>query len=108
MGAADDAGALLKRCHPDYEGKEGDEGYAELDLMNRYTETPGYPCLLRGASRSTRRERSSGSSSATPTTEVDTEGTSSYIDNLRVELVADAEVRTLQVAQVVTTPRSAV
>lgn len=91
---------FLKQYHPDYEGKEGDEGYAELDLMNRYTETPGYPCLFAWCLK----EYTPGESWLFERNpyywKVDTEGNQlPYIDNLRVELVADAEVRTLQVAQ---------
>jgi peptide/nickel transport system substrate-binding protein len=91
---------FLKQFHPDYEGKPGDEGYTELDLMDRFTETPGYPCLMMWCLK----EYTAGESWLFERNpyywKVDTEGNQlPYIDALRVELVQDAEVRTLQIAQ---------
>jgi len=91
---------FLKQYHPDYEGKPGDEGYTELDLMDRFTETPGYPTLMAWYLK----EYTPGESWLLERNpyywKVDTEGNQlPYVDYIRVELVQDAEVRTLQIAQ---------
>ncbi|MGC9468069.1 MAG: ABC transporter substrate-binding protein [Anaerolineae bacterium] len=91
---------FLKQYHPDYEGKEGDEGYTELDLMDRFTETPGYPTLMAWYLK----EYTPGESWLLERNpyywKVDTEGNQlPYIDAIRVELVQDEEVRLLQITQ---------
>ncbi|MBN2391686.1 MAG: hypothetical protein JXR84_13255, partial [Anaerolineae bacterium] len=91
---------FLKQYHPKFEGKPGDEGYTELDLMDRWFETPGYPCLMAWCLK----EYKAGESLLLERNpyywKVDPKGNQlPYIDFIRVELVEDNEVRLLQVAQ---------
>jgi peptide/nickel transport system substrate-binding protein len=91
---------FLKQFHPNYDGKAGNEGYTELDLMDRWFQTPGYPCLMAWCLK----EYTAGETWVLERNpyywKVDTEGNQlPYIDQIRVELVEDTEVRKLQVAQ---------
>jgi peptide/nickel transport system substrate-binding protein len=91
---------FLKQFHPNYDGKKGDEGYTELDLMDRWFQTPGYPCLMAWCLS----EYKAGEYWLLERNpyywKVDTEGNQlPYIDAIRVELVQDSEVRLLQIAQ---------
>lgn len=91
---------FLKQYHPDYDGKPGEEGYTELDRMDRWFETPGYPCLMAWCLK----EYKAGEYLLLERNpyywKVDTEGNQlPYIDYVRTELVEDSEVRLLQVAQ---------
>ena len=91
---------FLKQYHPDYDGQAGDAGYAELDLMDRFVETPGYPTLMAWHLK----EYTPGETWLLERNpyywKVDTEGNQlPYIDAIRVELVQDEQVRTLQIAQ---------
>jgi peptide/nickel transport system substrate-binding protein len=88
---------FLKQYHPDYEGQAGDEGYAELDLMNRYYETPGYPCLFAWCLK----EYTAGESWLYERNpyywKVDTEGNQlPYIDRIEWEFLGDPEVLLLR------------
>lgn len=91
---------FLKQYHPNFEGQPGDDGYTELDLMDRWFETPGYPCLMAWCLE----EYTAGESwifARNPYYwKVDPVGNQlPYIDYVRVELVENDEVRTLQAAQ---------
>lgn len=91
---------FLKQYHPDYDGKAGAEGYTELDLMDRWFDTPGYPCLMAWCLK----EYKAGEYRILERNpyywKVDTEGNQlPYIDYVRIEVVEDNEVRLLQVAQ---------
>lgn len=91
---------FLKQYHPDYEGQAGDDGYVELDQMDRWFKTPGYPCLMPWCVE----EYTAGESWLLARNpyywKVDAEGNQlPYIDYIQVELVEDSEVRLLQVAQ---------
>ncbi len=91
---------FLKQYHPEYEGKAGAEGYTELDLMDRWFDTPGYPCLMAWCLK----EYKAGEYRLLERNpyywKVDPEGNQlPYIDYIRVEVVEDNEVRLLQVAQ---------
>jgi peptide/nickel transport system substrate-binding protein len=91
---------FLKQYHPDYDGKPGAEGYTELDLMIRWFQTPGYPCLMAWCLRDYTAGESWFLERNPYYWKVDAEGNQlPYIDNVRVELVADREVRILQIAQ---------
>jgi peptide/nickel transport system substrate-binding protein len=90
----------LKQFHPDYEGKAGDEGYTELDLMDRWFQTPGYPCLMAWCLKDYKAGEYWLMERNPYYWKVDTEGNQlPYIDAVRVELVQDSEVRLLQIAQ---------
>jgi peptide/nickel transport system substrate-binding protein len=91
---------FLKQYHPDYEGKAGADGYTELDQMDRWFQTPGYPCLMAWCLK----EYTPGESWLLERNpyywKVDADGNQlPYIDFMRVELVEDEQIRTLQVAQ---------
>jgi len=91
---------FLKQYHPDFDGQPGDEGYTELDLMDRWFETPGYPCLMAWCLQ----EYVPGDYHMFMRNpyywKVDTAGNQlPYIDYVRVELVENDEIRTLQTAQ---------
>jgi peptide/nickel transport system substrate-binding protein len=91
---------FLKQYHPDFDGQPGDEGYTELDLMDRWFETPGYPCLMAWCLQ----EYVAGDYHLFMRNpyywKVDIEGNQlPYIDYVRVELVENDEIRTLQTAQ---------
>ena len=91
---------FLKQYHPDFDGQPGDDGYVELDLMDRWFETPGYPCLMAWCLQ----EYVAGDFHMFMRNpyywKVDTEGNQlPYIDYVRVELVENDEIRTLQTAQ---------
>ena len=91
---------FLRQYHPRFDGQPGDEGYTELDLMDRWFETPGYPCLMAWCLQ----EYVAGDYHLFMRNpyywKVDTDGNQlPYIDYVRVELVEDDEIRTLQAAQ---------
>lgn len=91
---------FLKQYHPDFDGQPGDEGFTELDLMDRWFETPGYPCLMAWCLQ----DYVPGDYHLFMRNpyywKVDMEGNQlPYIDYVRVELVENDEVRTLQTAQ---------
>jgi len=91
---------FLKQYHPAYEGKAGDDGYTELDLMDRWFETPGYPCLMAWCLKEYRAGESFLFERNPYYWKVDPEGNQlPYIDYVNVELVENDEVRTLQTAQ---------
>jgi peptide/nickel transport system substrate-binding protein len=91
---------FLKQYHPDYEGKAGAEGYTELDLMDRWFDTPGYPCLMAWCLKEYRPGEFRILERNPYYWKVDPEGNQlPYIDAIRVEVVEDSEVRLLQVAQ---------
>lgn len=87
----------LKQWHPDF--TDG-ATYEDLDLKDRWTETPGYPCLMAWCLK----EFTPGQSWVFERNpyywKVDTAGNQlPYIDAMRVELVQDMETRKLRVAQ---------
>jgi len=91
---------FLKQYHPDYEGQPGEEGYTELDLMDRWFQTPGYPCLMAWCLEEYVPGQTWTFARNPYYWKVDTEGNQlPYIDYVRVEYVEDNEVRTLQLAQ---------
>jgi peptide/nickel transport system substrate-binding protein len=88
---------FLKQWHPKYTPSAT---YEELDIKDRFTETPGYPCLMAWCLK----EYTAGQSWVFERNpyywKVDPEGNQlPYIDNLQVELVQDMETRKLRVAQ---------
>lgn len=90
----------LKQYHPNYDGKPGEEGYTELDQMDRWFLTPGYPCLMAWCVKEYKPGEYWLLERNPYYWKVDTEGNQlPYIDYLRVEAVEDSEVRLLQVAQ---------
>lgn len=91
---------FLKQYHPNYGGKPGAEGYTELDLMDRWFETPGYPCLMAWCLKEYKPGEYRLLERNPYYWKVDTEGNQlPYIDYIRIEVVEDSEVRLLQVAQ---------
>ncbi|MBN2389980.1 MAG: hypothetical protein JXR84_04610, partial [Anaerolineae bacterium] len=89
---------FLKQYHPAYDGQAGAEGYTELDLMDRWFDTAGYPCLMAWCLK----EYKAGEYRILERNpyywKVDPEGNQlPYIDAIRVEVVEDSEVRLLQV-----------
>jgi peptide/nickel transport system substrate-binding protein len=91
---------FLKQYHPDYEGQPGEEGYTELDLMDRWFQTPGYPCLMAWCLEEYVPGETWTFARNPYYWKVDTEGNQlPYLDYVRVEYVEDNEVRTLQLAQ---------
>jgi peptide/nickel transport system substrate-binding protein len=88
---------FLTQWHPKY--TEG-ATYEELDLQDRFVETPGYPCLMAWCLK----EFTAGESWLFERNpyywKVDREGNQlPYIDYVQVELVQDLETRKLRVAQ---------
>ena len=91
---------FLRQYHPRFDGQPGDEGYTELDLMDRWFETPGYPCLMAWCLETYVAGDYHLFARNPYYWKVDTEGNQlPYIDFVRVELVEDDEIRTLQAAQ---------
>lgn len=91
---------FLKQYHPNYGGKSGAEGYTELDLMDRWFDTPGYPCLMAWCLKEYKPGEYRILERNPYYWKVDIEGNQlPYIDSIRVELVEDSEVRLLAVAQ---------
>lgn len=87
---------FLVQYHPDYEGQD----YQELDLMDRWFETPGYPCLMAWCLKEYRAGESWLFERNPFYWKVDPMGNQlPYIDYVRVDLVENDEVRTLQTAQ---------
>lgn len=87
----------LKQFHPKYTNTAT---YEDLDLKDRWTETPGYPCLMAWCLS----EFTPGQSWVFARNpfywKIDTEGNQlPYIDNMQVELVQETETRKLSVAQ---------
>jgi len=87
---------FLRQFHPEYEGAD----YEELDLKDRWFETPGYPCLMSHCLK----EFTPGETWLFERNpyywKVDPEGNQlPYIDYIHVELVEDLETRKLRVAQ---------
>jgi peptide/nickel transport system substrate-binding protein len=88
---------FLEQFHPDYtDGMT----YEDLEANDKWTETPGYPCLMAWCTESiTPGERTVLSRNAYYW-KVDTEGNQlPYIDVLDVALISDAEIRTLEASQ---------
>lgn len=88
---------FLEEYHPIY---NADADYDTLDQIDRFVETPGFPCLMAWCLE----EYTAGESwlfARNPYYwKVDTMGNQlPYIDYLQVELVQDKEVRTLNVSQ---------
>jgi len=88
---------FLEQYHPKY---NADATYDELDQIDRYWQTPGYPCLMAWCLK----EYTAGESWLFERNpyywKVDTAGNQlPYIDYLQVELVEDKEVRTLNISQ---------
>jgi peptide/nickel transport system substrate-binding protein len=88
---------FLTQWHPEY--TDGAE-YEELDLNDRFVETPGYPCLMAWCLEDYVAGESWTFARNPYYWKVDTAGNQlPYIDRLTVDLVTDTEVRKLQVAQ---------
>ena len=88
---------FLEPFHPTY---NSDSAYEDLELQDDFIKTPGYPCLMAWCLK----EYAAGESWLFERNpfywKVDADGNQlPYIDQLRVELVADQETRTLRVAQ---------
>ncbi len=88
---------FLKQWHPKY---NPDATYEDLDLNDRWHQTPGYPCLMAWCLK----EYTPGESWLWERNpyywKVDPEGNQlPYIDYVHVELVEDPEVRLLNVSQ---------
>ncbi len=91
---------FLRQWHPDYDGQPGADGYSELDQMDRWFETPGYPCLMAWCLEEYRAGEMWRFARNPYYWKVDPDGNQlPYLDYVRVELVEDDEVRTLQAAQ---------
>jgi peptide/nickel transport system substrate-binding protein len=88
---------FLEQFHPDYtDGMT----FEDLEANDKWTETPGYPCLMAWCTESiTPGERTVLSRNAYYW-KVDTEGNQlPYIDKLDIALISDAEIRTLEASQ---------
>ena len=88
---------FLTQFHPDY--TDGVD-YEDLDLNDRWTETPGYPCLMAWCLTEYTPGESWKFSRNPYYWKVDPEGNQlPYLDNLVTEAVQDVEVRILQISQ---------
>ncbi len=88
---------FLKQFHPTYTSTAT---YEDLDLKDRFTETPGYPCLMAWCLADYVPGQTWTFDRNPYYWKVDTAGNQlPYIDTLRVELVQDQETRKLRVAQ---------
>ncbi|NLG96540.1 MAG: ABC transporter substrate-binding protein [Chloroflexi bacterium] len=87
----------LKQYHPAY--TDG-ATYEDLDLLDRWTETPGYPCLMAWCLEEYVPGQTWTFTRNPYYWKIDTEGNQlPYIDELHVELVQELETRKLSVAQ---------
>jgi len=88
---------FLTQFHPDY---SEDATYEDLDLNDRWYETPGYPCLMAWCLSDYTAGETWKFDRNPYYWKVDTEGNQlPYIDHVEIELVEDTEVRKLQVSQ---------
>lgn len=87
----------IQQWHPDF--TDG-ATYEELDQMDRWYETPGYPCLMAWCLADYKAGETWSFDRNPYYWKVDPEGNQlPYIDQVEIELVEDGEVRTLQVSQ---------
>jgi len=88
----------LKQYHPDY---TAGAQYADLEAIDKWMQTPGYPCLFAWCLDSRAEDGSRFTLVRNPYFwRVDTEGNQlPYIDYLDVEIVSDENVRILNCAQ---------
>jgi peptide/nickel transport system substrate-binding protein len=88
---------FLTQWHPKY---ADDSDYDTLDQMDRWHQTPGYPCLMAWCLEDYTPGESWLWARNPYYWKVDTEGNQlPYIDYVHIELVEDKEVRTLNVSQ---------
>ncbi|MBN2394804.1 MAG: hypothetical protein JXR84_29005 [Anaerolineae bacterium] len=91
---------FLKQWHPDYDGQAGTVGYAELEAMDDWFATPGYPCLMAWCLNEYLPGQSWLFERNPYYWKVDSEGRQlPYIDYIHVNLEPDADVRAQQAAQ---------
>ena len=88
---------FLKQFHPDY---TADASYDDLDIQDRFWQTEGYPCLMAWCLEEYKAGESWTWARNPYYWKVDEAGNQlPYIDSVEIELVPDAEVRLLNVAQ---------